>query len=110
MDMCLQGKKALVTGANSGIGHAIALALAREGAQVAVHARTQEKAQAVMQEIIAEGGQACAVSAELTDVNETLSMCERALVELGVVDIVVNNAGVFAHRPLLEDGCRVLGS
>ena len=94
MDCQLAGKRALVTGAASGIGKAIALALAREGATVATHARTAEKCAGTIDEIAAAGGKAFSVAADLTDGSAIAAMCADAIERLGGIDIVVNNAGV----------------
>ena len=94
MDCQLAGKRALVTGAASGIGKAIALALAREGATVATHARTAEKCAGTIDEIEAAGGKAFSVAADLTDSGAIAAMCADAIERLGGIDIVVNNAGV----------------
>ena len=94
MDCQLAGKRALVTGAASGIGKAIALALAREGATVATHARTAERSAGTVDEIVAAGGKAFPVAADLTDSSAIAAMCADAIEGLGGIDIVVNNAGV----------------
>ena len=94
MDCQLAGKRALVTGAASGIGKAIALALAREGATVATHARTAEKSAGTVDEITAAGGEGFPVAADLTDSGAIATMCANAIDRLGGIDIVVNNAGV----------------
>lgn len=90
----LEGRRAVVTGASSGIGRAIALELARQGADVAVHyARSEQRARGVVEEITALGRNAISVQADLADVDhaEFVSRCWN---EVGPVDIWVNNAGV----------------
>jgi 3-oxoacyl-[acyl-carrier protein] reductase len=101
--MQLEGKIALVTGAGSGIGRAIALAFVREGASVAVNDVREEAAQAVADEIAAAGGQAIAVPADVADGRAVLKMFTRFLSVWNTLDIVVNNAGgVFMEPHVLE--------
>ncbi len=102
MDTQLNGKRALVTGASSGIGRAIAEALARDGARVAVHARSDEKARDTLDTIAAAGGEAFAVTADMRVTAEIGTMCKAALDKLGGIDIVVNNAGIFDHALVVE--------
>src|SRR5438445_462490 len=85
----LQDQKALVTGATSGIGRAIALQLARDGAEVIVHGRDVERGAATVQEIIAAGGRARFVEADLGKPAEVRRLAREA----GDVDVLVNNAG-----------------
>ena len=98
----LAGKRALVTGATSGIGRAIARAMAAEGARVAVHGRSAARAEPVVREIRAKDGDAFAVGAELTDYAALEAMCAEALERLGGIDIAVNNAGIFAEGRILD--------
>lgn len=98
----LQGKKALVTGAASGMGKAIAEAFAREGATVAVHARTKARAKGTVDAITRKGGKAFAVAADLTKPAQIKSMCAEAIKGLRGIDIVVNNAGVYDFIPVPE--------
>ena len=93
--MTLEGRIALVTGASRGLGRAIALRLARDGAAVGVNYREQaEAADAVVQEIRARGGRAVAVRADVADGAQVGDMVQRVASELGPVDILINNAGV----------------
>ncbi len=85
----LQGQKALVTGATSGIGRAIALQLARDGAEVIVHGRDTARGAGVVKAITDEGGQAHFVTADLSNPADL----EHLVKEVGDVDILVNNAG-----------------
>ena len=98
----LAGKRALVTGAGSGIGQAIAATMAREGAHVAVHARSRERAQPVVDEIREARGRAFAVSADLADYPAVEAMCAESLERLGGIDVVVNNAGIFDDSDILD--------
>jgi len=94
----LAGRRALVTGASTGIGAAIATAYAAEGAHVAVHARTSDKAEPVLGRIRAAGGDAFSVAADLADRSAIEPMCKAALEGLGGIDIVVNNAGILRDK------------
>lgn len=99
----LAGKRALVTGGASGIGRAIALAYAREGAHVAIADRApQPKMDAVISAIGDGGGKAFAVTADVSDEAQVLSLFDTALGRLGGLDILVNNAGILIDKPLLE--------
>jgi len=100
--MKLEGRNALVTGAGRGIGRAIALALARDGAQVAVADVDGESAARVAAEAAALGRRAVAIRVDLTRRTEVEAMVARAVQELGSVDILVNNAGWDKVAPFLE--------
>ena len=100
----LAGKRVLVTGATSGIGRAIAFAMAAEGAHVAVHGRSARRAEPVVEEIRARGGAALGVAAELTDHAALERMCRDALQGLGGIDVAVNNAGIFAEGRIRDVG------
>ena len=97
--MTLEGKVALVTGGGSGIGRAIALAFAREGAMVAINDIREEAAQQVADEVTAAGGRAMAVPADVADGRAVLKMFTRFLTVWDTVDIVVNNAGTVFLAP-----------
>ena len=109
METSLHGRRALVTGAASGIGAAIAEAFAREGAHVAVHARSEERARPTVDAIEAAGGRAFAAVADLRDRAAIARMCEAAIERLGGLDILVNNAGNLCYQAGGRDGPRELG-
>jgi 3-oxoacyl-[acyl-carrier protein] reductase len=92
--MTLDGKSALVTGAGRGIGKAIAVALAREGAAVVASARTESEIVAVAAEIRSAGGRAAGVRADMRDPAQIDRLAKAAAAEFGPVDIVINNAGL----------------
>jgi NAD(P)-dependent dehydrogenase (short-subunit alcohol dehydrogenase family) len=94
----LQGQRALVTGATSGIGRAVALQLAREGAEVLVHGRDAARGAETVDEITSAGGKARFVSADLGDPADVQRLAD----EVGDVDILVNNAGVALFGPTAE--------
>lgn len=97
----LAGKVALVTGASRGIGRAIALRLAGDGARVIVnYSGSEDKARAVVQQIRAEGGQAQALQADLTRVATIQNLFGTVLKQFGRLDILVTNAGVPSREPL----------
>ena len=98
---CLVGQRALVTGANSGIGRAVALALGAAGADVAVnYVSREEDAVAVAAEIRAGGGRALPVHADVSNEADVQAMFARVQEALGGVDIVVNNAGLQKDAPI----------
>ena len=98
----LAGRTAVVTGAASGIGEAVAVALAAQGAKVALLARRAERLEAVVGKIRADGGQALAVVADVTDGASVDAAVERVHEAYGSVDLVVNNAGVMLPNPIEE--------
>ena len=98
----LVGNRVLVTGAASGIGKSIAESYAREGAVVAVQARSIERSAETLESITAEGGEAFAVAADLTDTGEIEAMCQQAIERLGGIDIVMNNAGVGEYKKVVD--------
>jgi glucose 1-dehydrogenase len=110
----LTGQKALVTGASSGIGRAIAVALGRAGADVVVNYRSgDEMAQQVVEQIQSSGGNAYAHRADVSQEGQIEEMFDRMRDELGTVDILVNNAGLqkdaAVHEMTLEQWNTVIG-
>lgn len=97
----LKGQKALVTGANSGIGKAIALAFGAAGADVAVNYVTHpELAESVCDEIKKHGSKAVAIEADVSKEDQVIAMYQKMYKEFGSIDILVNNAGVQRDSPL----------
>ncbi|MBL8115810.1 MAG: SDR family oxidoreductase [Acidobacteria bacterium] len=96
----LEGKRALVTGASRGIGRAIALRLAAEGARVAVCARKEAEAEELVREIEALGGSAIPVILDVRDAALVATGVERASRPDRRIDIIVNNAGIGGPTPL----------
>jgi len=91
--MRLAGKVAIVTGGSKGIGRAISLAFAREGADVVVAARTESSLREAASEIEAIGRRSLAVVTDLSDPGQSLAMVDRTLEKFGKVDVLVNNSG-----------------
>jgi 3-oxoacyl-[acyl-carrier protein] reductase len=93
MDLGLNDKVAIITGAGRGIGRQIALTLAEEGAKVAVNDYYEDRANAVADEIKAAGGQGLGVKADVTNLDEVQAMVKKVVDEWGTVHILCNNAG-----------------
>lgn len=91
----LKGKVAVITGANSGVGEATALAFAKEGATVVISARRIEPLNAVADKIKAEGGTVLAVHTDISDKAACENLMDKAVEAFGKIDILVNNAGVL---------------
>ena len=96
----LQGKVAAVTGAGAGIGKAIALRFAREGARLTVSDRDAASAERTAQEICAAGGEAVAMACDVSDEAQVTAFVARAVEAFGTLDILVNNAAFVRHAPL----------
>jgi NAD(P)-dependent dehydrogenase (short-subunit alcohol dehydrogenase family) len=94
----LEGQRALVTGATSGIGRAVALQLARDGAEVIVHGRDAARGAEAVEEIRAVGGKASFVAADLGDAADVQWLAS----EVGDIDILINNAGIALFAPTAE--------
>jgi len=99
----LSGKSAIVTGAGRGIGKSCALALAANGANVALTARSTDEIEAVADEIRDMGRNSIAVTADVRKRSDADSVVSKTMEEFGSVDILVNNAGVYMMRPLVKD-------
>jgi NAD(P)-dependent dehydrogenase (short-subunit alcohol dehydrogenase family) len=103
----LKDRVAIVTGAGRGIGRAISLALAREGAYLAVSDLNLANAQAVAAEITAAGGKSLALETDVSSEDQTKQLVSATLERFAKVDILVNNAGILATGPLLETSVEV---
>ena len=100
MDLGLVGRVAIVTGGSDGIGRATAIALARDGARVAICARREDVLERAAETIRDEtGGEVLAVRCDVTDAAQVNAMVERVVEQWGGVDILVNNAGTSAAHP-----------
>ena len=103
--MKLEGRVALVTGASRGIGEAVALRLARDGAKVAVNYLTgAEQASRVVEAISAAGGEAGAIAGDVTREEQVESMVKGVVQRWGSLDILVNNAGINRDKLLIRMG------
>jgi 3-oxoacyl-[acyl-carrier protein] reductase len=100
--MKLTGRVALVTGASQGIGHACALALAREGASLALAARNRQKLDELASEIAAAGGKAAAFVMDVSDEEQVKAGIKSALAQFGKIDILVNNAGITRDQLVMR--------
>ena len=98
----LKGKTAIITGSGRGIGRAIALAMAAQGANIVVNDVNMESADEVVAEIEAMGRQAIAVKADVTAEEQVLAMVEACINRFGKLDILVNNAGIIQTAPVTE--------
>ena len=97
-----QGQTAIVTGAGRGMGRAIAVALAREGAQVVVAELDRAAAEAVASEIDGSGGRSLVVEMDISSVADVRRLFKETLAGFGAVDILVNNAGIGIAKPLVD--------
>ncbi|NRT16915.1 3-oxoacyl-[acyl-carrier protein] reductase [Flavobacterium sp. 28A] len=98
----LKNKNALITGAGKGIGKAIALALAKEGVNVILVARTADEIETVATKVRSLRVKALAVTADVSDMNSINQAVAKALGEFGTIDILINNAGIAAFGKFLE--------
>ncbi|AIQ29246.1 3-ketoacyl-ACP reductase [Paenibacillus sp. FSL P4-0081] len=99
--MDLKGKVAIVTGGGTGIGRATSLQLAGQGVKVAVnYSRSEAEARETVDMIIAQGGQAIAVQADVSANTEVRAMVEQVVQTYGTVNLLVNNASITQHIPM----------
>ena len=97
--MILEGKKAVISGGNAGIGRAITLAYAKEGADVAIYGRNEEKNAAVAAEAEALGVKAYPIRCDVSKPEEVASAVKRSAELLGRIDILANVAGISPKKP-----------
>jgi 3-oxoacyl-[acyl-carrier protein] reductase len=100
--MKLEGRVALVTGASQGIGQACALALARQGASVALAARNRQKLEEVAGQIAAAGGKAAIFAMDVVEEDQIKSAIKSAIAHFGKIDILVNNAGIARDQLVMR--------
>ena len=98
----LNGTVALVTGASSGIGEATALALAEQGATVAIAARRKDRIDALAARITDAGGRALAIESDVTSQEQAQALVEKTVADLGRLDTLINNAGVMLLGPAVD--------
>jgi 2-hydroxycyclohexanecarboxyl-CoA dehydrogenase len=104
MELGLKSKVVLVTGGGQGVGRRICLTLAAEGARVVVNDLAADRAERVAGEIGEAGGKACAIAADITDLDAVRTMVADAGTTLGLIDVLVNNAGIIPERRSGEVG------
>ena len=97
-----RGRVALVTGASSGLGRALALRLAGSGMRVALVARRRDALDALAAEIARGGGDACAFPCDVESASDVAAATDAVLARYGAVDLLINNAGYGHHRPFLS--------
>jgi 3-oxoacyl-[acyl-carrier protein] reductase len=100
--MKIEGRVALVTGASQGIGQACSLALARQGASVALAARNQQKLEEVAGQIATAGGKAAVFAMDVAEEEQIKSGIKSALAHFGKIDILVNNAGITRDQLVMR--------
>jgi sorbose reductase len=98
----LRGKRALVTGASSGIGKKVALAYVQAGAEVAIAARHSEVLEEVAAQLTAAGGKVVPICCDVTQPDQVTEMLEKTTAAFGGIDIAVCNAGIISVVPMLE--------
>lgn len=100
--MKLQDKVALITGGNSGIGRAMAILFAKEGAQVVIAARNEARGNETVESIAKSGGQAIFVVCDVRKAEDCQKAVERAIEDFGQLDILVNNAGTIYRATVVD--------
>lgn len=98
----LRGKKALVTGASSGIGKQVALAYVQAGAELAIAARSLAALEDLAGQIAAAGGKALPIACDVTRQDQVAAMVDRMTDEMGGIDVAVCNAGIVSVTPMLD--------
>jgi len=100
--MKLKGKVSIITGAGRGIGRAIAISFAREGARTVLVSRTEEELNEVCNEITQMGSKCLVIKADISIPKEIDILVEKTLAEYGTIDVLVNNAAASIIKPLIE--------
>ncbi len=101
--MKLQNKVALITGSSRGMGKAIALLFAKEGARVVVnYIKSKEKADEVVEQIVKLGSEAIAIKADVSNESQVKEMVDEAVKKFGKIDVLVNNAGIVFDVPFMD--------
>ena len=103
MGSMLEGKVALVTGASQGLGRALALAYAREGATVVLNSRSYESIRDVVEEIHGLGAEVLGIGADVTSSSDVQDLVNAAIEHYGGIDVLVNNAGLLGPRVKIEE-------
>jgi 3-oxoacyl-[acyl-carrier protein] reductase len=98
--MRLKNKTAIITGAGRGIGRAIALGFAKEGAQVVVAARTEKEIIKTADEINKSAGKSLAVNCDITKEDQVKNLVDKTIEQFGNIDVLINNAGIGNARPV----------
>ncbi len=99
----LEDKVALITGASQGLGRALALACAREGARVVINARSEESIRPVAEEVESAGAEVLALAADVSKSSDVEGMVGAAVERFGRVDVLVNNAGLLGPRVAIAE-------
>jgi len=98
----LEGKVAMITGASQGLGRALALAFAKEGAQIAINARSEESIHPVAEEVEGIGAEVLAVAADVSKSADVERMVRETVERFGKIDVLVNNAGLLGPRVRID--------
>lgn len=96
----MEGKVVVITGASSGLGEATARRLSEEGATVVLAARRTQRIEELADDIEADGGEALAVTTDVTERDQVKNLVDQAVEQFGKVDVMLNNAGLMPHAPL----------
>jgi NAD(P)-dependent dehydrogenase (short-subunit alcohol dehydrogenase family) len=99
----LKDKVTLITGASQGLGRALALVFAREGARVVVNARSEESVRPVAEEVEGTGAEVLAVAADVSEGADVERLIGKSVERFGKIDVLVNNAGLLGPRVAIED-------